>query len=99
MACSTTRAPLTDIDELCINTNSDALDRGESRRQTRLHPGTQMELAPGRLRSLAKALLSLRHERPDWQNRDRFVLSNGHASMTLYSLAAPEGSPGCRYRL
>jgi transketolase len=49
------------------------------------HPGTPMALAPA-----AYVLWSrfLRHHpaHPDWADRDRFVLSCGHASMLLYSL-------------
>jgi transketolase len=49
------------------------------------HPGTPMALAP-----LAYVLFDrfLRHSpsNPHWPNRDRFVLSNGHASMLLYSI-------------
>jgi transketolase len=49
------------------------------------HPGTPMALAP-----VAYVLWNryLRHNpaNPKWPNRDRFVLSNGHASMLLYSL-------------
>jgi transketolase len=48
------------------------------------HPGTPMALAP-----LAFTLYTrvMRHspEHPDWFNRDRFILSAGHASMLLYS--------------
>ncbi len=49
------------------------------------HPGTPMALAP------AAWLLWTRHlkhdpRHPDWPDRDRFVLSCGHASMLLYSL-------------
>ena len=47
------------------------------------HPGTPMALAP-----LAYALYTkhLRHDpaAPDWADRDRFILSVGHASMLLY---------------
>jgi transketolase len=49
------------------------------------HPGTPMALAP-----LAYVIFDrfLRHSpsNPHWPNRDRFVLSNGHASMLLYSI-------------
>ena len=49
------------------------------------HPGTPMALAP-----LAHVLYTriLRYDAadPDWPDRDRFVLSAGHASMLLYSL-------------
>ncbi len=49
------------------------------------HPGTPMALAP------AAHVLFTRHLRydpaaPDWPDRDRFVLSAGHASMLLYSM-------------
>ncbi len=49
------------------------------------HPGTPMALAP-----LAHVLFTriMKYDagEPDWPDRDRFVLSNGHASMLLYSL-------------
>ena len=49
------------------------------------HPGMPMGMA-----DIAQVLWSefLKHDpkRPDWINRDRFVLSNGHGSMLLYSL-------------
>src|SRR6185295_7586696 len=74
----------TDLDLLCINTvrtlSMDAVQRAESG-----HPGTPMALAP-----LGYVLFTrhLRHNPadPTWPNRDRFVLSAGHASMLLYSL-------------
>ena len=71
------------LDELCINTirtlSMDAVQKADSG-----HPGTPMALAP-----LAYVLFT-RHMRhnpadPTWPNRDRFVLSCGHASMLLYS--------------
>ncbi|HEX4932865.1 MAG TPA: transketolase, partial [Gemmatimonadaceae bacterium] len=72
------------LDALCINTvrtlSMDAVQKAESG-----HPGAPMGLAP-----LAYALYTkhLRHNPADpaWPNRDRFVLSNGHASMLLYSV-------------
>ncbi len=50
------------------------------------HPGAPMGMAP---MAYALWLNTMKHdpERPDWPNRDRFVLSNGHASALLYSLA------------
>ena len=49
------------------------------------HQGTAMSLAP-----LAHVLFTrvMRHDptAPDWPDRDRFILSNGHASILLYSL-------------
>jgi len=72
------------LDQLCINTirtlSMDAVQAANSG-----HPGTPMALAP-----LAYCLWqrSLRFDPADpvWPNRDRFVLSNGHASMLLYSM-------------
>src|ERR687885_1025147 len=69
--------------ELAINTirtlSMDAVQKANSG-----HPGTPMALAP-----LAFTLYTrvMRHspENPDWFNRDRFLLSAGHASMLLYS--------------
>src|SRR5438045_3446970 len=71
------------LEDLCINTirtlSMDAVQKADSG-----HPGTPMALAP-----LAYVLF-MRHMRhnpadPTWPNRDRFVLSCGHASMLLYS--------------
>ena len=49
------------------------------------HPGAPMGMA-----DIAEVLWTefLNHNRgnPEWQNRDRFVLSNGHGSMLMYSL-------------
>jgi transketolase len=77
------RAPLSAIETLAINTirtlSMDAVQKADSG-----HPGTPMALAP-----LAYAIFTrhLRHNPadPHWVNRDRFVLSCGHASMLLYS--------------
>lgn len=49
------------------------------------HPGTPMALAPVGY-TLWSQFLRYDPSRPDWPNRDRFVLSVGHASMLLYSL-------------
>src|SRR6476646_3328547 len=75
--------PTTDLDLLSINTvrtlSMDAVQKADSG-----HPGTPMALAP-----LAYVLFTrtMRHDPadPQWPNRDRFVLSCGHASMLLYS--------------
>src|SRR6267143_330285 len=72
------------IDDLCINAirvlAMDAVQKADSG-----HPGTPMALAP-----LAYVLWTqhLRYNpaNPGWLNRDRFVLSAGHASMLLYSV-------------
>ncbi|NLE19423.1 MAG: transketolase [Clostridiales bacterium] len=49
------------------------------------HPGAPMGMAP---MAYAVWLKTMKHDpgKPDWPNRDRFVLSNGHASALLYSL-------------
>jgi len=74
----------TDIDELCINTirtlSMDAIQKANSG-----HPGTPMALAPLAY-TLWQHYLRFDPEDPIWPNRDRFVLSVGHASMLLYSL-------------
>jgi len=49
------------------------------------HPGTPMALAPVGY-ALWSQFLRTDPAKPDWPNRDRFVLSVGHASMLLYSL-------------
>ena len=49
------------------------------------HPGTPMALAPVAY-CLWQQFLNYDPEDPIWPNRDRFVLSNGHASMLLYSM-------------
>jgi transketolase len=49
------------------------------------HPGTPMALAPVAY-ELWQEFLRFDPEDPIWPNRDRFVLSNGHASMLLYAL-------------
>jgi transketolase len=78
-----TAPPAVDIDELCINTirtlAMDAVQKANSG-----HPGTPMALAP-----VAYTLYTriMRHNpaNAEWPNRDRFVLSCGHASMLLYA--------------
>src|SRR5215467_7264470 len=49
------------------------------------HPGTPMALAPVAY-CLWQQFLRYDPENPAWPNRDRFILSNGHASMLLYSM-------------
>src|SRR5438270_3351406 len=72
------------IDELCINTirtlSMDAVQQANSG-----HPGTPMALAPVAY-TVWQKFLRFDPEDPIWPNRDRFVLSNGHASMLLYSI-------------
>jgi len=75
--------PTTELDLLCINTvrtlSMDAVQKAESG-----HPGTPMALAP-----IGYVLFTrtMKHDPadPKWADRDRFVLSCGHASMLLYS--------------
>lgn len=74
----------TELDQLCINTirtlSIDAVQKANSG-----HPGAPMALAP-----LAYTLWTkhMKHSpsNPKWFDRDRFVLSNGHASMLIYSM-------------
>ena len=49
------------------------------------HPGTPMALAPV-IYTLWQRFLRFDPDDPMWPNRDRFVLSNGHASMLLYAM-------------
>ena len=49
------------------------------------HPGTPMALAPV-VFTLWQGFLRFDPEDPIWPNRDRFILSNGHASMLLYAM-------------
>lgn len=72
------------LDQLCINTirtlSIDAVQQANSG-----HPGAPMGLAPVAY-CLWQYFLNYDPASPYWPNRDRFVLSNGHASMLLYSL-------------
>lgn len=72
------------LDQLCINTirtlSMDAVQQANSG-----HPGTPMALAPV-VYCLWQRFLRYDPQDPIWPNRDRFVLSIGHASMLLYSL-------------
>jgi len=78
-------ASLTDeqLDQLCINTirtlSIDAIQQAKSG-----HPGTPMALAP-LVYTIWNRVLNFDPQDPIWPNRDRFVLSNGHASMLLWS--------------
>jgi transketolase len=72
------------MDQLCINTirtlAMDAVQKANSG-----HPGTPMALAPV-VYCLWQRFLRFDPSHPIWPNRDRFVLSVGHASMLLYSM-------------
>ena len=71
------------IDQLCINTirtlSMDAVQQANSG-----HPGTPMSMAPV-MYGLWQRHLKYDPADPLWPNRDRFVLSIGHASMLLYA--------------
>jgi transketolase len=77
-------APERALDVLCINTIRtlaiDAVQQANSG-----HPGTPMALAPV-VYALWQNFLRFDPDDPIWPNRDRFVLSNGHASMLLYAM-------------
>ena len=79
------------IDDLCINTIRclaiDAIQKANSG-----HPGAPMGLAPAGY-VLWTRVLKHHPGSPDWADRDRFVLSGGHASMLLYSLLHLTGYP------
>jgi transketolase len=72
------------IDDQCVDTirtlAMDAVQQANSG-----HPGTPMALAPVAY-TLWQGFLRFNPDDPIWPNRDRFVLSNGHASMLLYAL-------------
>jgi transketolase len=73
-----------DLNLLCINTirtlSMDAVEKAKSG-----HPGTPMALAPVAY-VLWTRFMRYNPQNPTWPDRDRFVLSAGHASMLLYSL-------------
>lgn len=72
------------MEELAINTiRTLAMDAVQAANSG--HPGTPMALAPVAY-CLWNHFLRFDPEDPIWPNRDRFILSNGHASMLLYSL-------------
>ena len=89
--------PAGDIDTQVINTIRtlaiDAVEKADSG-----HAGAPMGLAPVAY-TLWRRFLRYDPDHPDWPNRDRFVLSNGHASMLLYALLfltgvkRPDGAP------
>ncbi len=66
----------------------DAVQRAKSG-----HPGMPMGMADAAT-VLFSRFLKFQAERPDWPDRDRFVLSAGHGSMLLYALLHLTGTPG-----
>jgi len=78
---SMTDAQLDQLSINCIRTLSiDAVQQAKSG-----HPGTPMALAP-LVYTLWNRVMRFDPQDPIWPNRDRFVLSNGHASMLLWSV-------------
>jgi transketolase len=79
-----------ELDQLSINTirtlSIDAVQQAKSG-----HPGTPMALAP-LVYTIWNRVMQFDPEDPIWPNRDRFVLSNGHASMLLWSVLHLSGT-------
>ena len=75
---------MTNIEKLAIDAvrvlSMDAVQKANSG-----HPGTPIDAAPTAY-TLWQNFLRYDPEDPQWLNRDRFVLSGGHASMLLYAL-------------
>src|SRR3989454_10306180 len=73
-----------EVEQLAINTirtlSIDAVQAAKSG-----HPGTPMALAP-LVYTIWNLVMRFDPQDPIWPNRDRFVLSNGHASMLLWSI-------------
>ena len=86
MSVTTVAEPMTDtkLDQLSIDTirtlSIDAVQQAKSG-----HPGTPMALAP-LVYTIWNRVMRFDPADPIWPNRDRFVLSNGHASMLLWSV-------------
>jgi transketolase len=85
-----------ELDLLSINTirtlSIDAVQAAKSG-----HPGTPMALAP-LVYTLWNRVMRFDPKDPIWQNRDRFVLSNGHASMLLWSILYLTGTQAVNAR-
>src|SRR5437870_2143855 len=89
---STTAAPANNgsaaangnLDQLVINTIRTLAMDGVQKANSG-HPGTPMALAPVAYTLLDK-YMRFNPKNPKWGNRDRFILSAGHASMLLYSM-------------
>jgi transketolase len=83
---------MNDIERQSVDTirtlSMDAVQRAESG-----HPGAPMALAPAAY-VLWKRHMNYNPANPEWPNRDRFVLSNGHASMLLYAMLHLTGFEG-----
>jgi transketolase len=79
-----------ELSQLAINTirtlSIDAVQQAKSG-----HPGTPMALAP-LIYALWNRVMRFDPKDPIWPNRDRFILSNGHASMLLWSILCLTGT-------
>ncbi|KAK2963286.1 putative Transketolase [Blattamonas nauphoetae] len=77
-------ASFTELDQKCVNTirllAADTVQKANSG-----HPGAPMGMAP-MAHALFSRVLNIDPKDAQWINRDRFVLSNGHASSLLYSM-------------
>ena len=81
---SVTKSTNDTMDQLCVNTiRTLAMDAVQAANSG--HPGTPMALAPV-IYCLWQRVLRFDPSHPIWPNRDRFVLSVGHASMLLYAM-------------
>ncbi|MFL5857144.1 MAG: transketolase [Solirubrobacteraceae bacterium] len=80
----TTASPTTALDKLCVDAirvlSMDGVQKANSG-----HPGTPMALAPVAYLLYTRVMKHSPAD-PNWPDRDRFVLSCGHASMLLYSV-------------
>lgn len=83
MSPASTRLDWTDLDRLAVDT-ARVLAMDSVQKVGNGHPGTAMSLAPAAYLLFQKVM---RHNPadPDWMGRDRFVLSCGHSSITLYT--------------
>ncbi|HEY4347449.1 MAG TPA: transketolase [Gaiellaceae bacterium] len=83
--------PDTNIDQLCVNTvRTLAVDAVQAAQSG--HPGAPLALAPAAYVLYTKVMKHNPAD-PDWVDRDRFVLSAGHASMLLYASLHLSGYP------
>ncbi|MGH7109487.1 MAG: transketolase [Stellaceae bacterium] len=81
---TSTGMPRGSIDEVCVNTiRTLAIDAVQAANSG--HPGTPMAMAPV-VYTLWQEFLRFDPKDPIWPNRDRFVLSSGHASALLYAM-------------
>ena len=88
------RGARVNLDQLCVNTIRTLAMDGVQQANSG-HPGTPMVMAPVAY-ALWQRVLRFDPEDPIWPNRDRFVLSMGHASMLAVRAAAPRRRQGGR---